>query len=49
MELIESINQAVNDFVWGIPMLVVLTLTGIILTLRNLSLIHIYHHLAQAL
>ena len=35
MELIESINQAVNDFVWGIPMLVVLTLTGIILTLRN--------------
>ncbi|MDY3014046.1 MAG: sodium:alanine symporter family protein [Evtepia sp.] len=32
MELIEKINGAVNSFVWGIPMLVLLVGAGIILT-----------------
>lgn len=30
--LIETINGAVNNFVWGIPMLVLLVGTGILMT-----------------
>ncbi len=32
MQLIESVNSAVNNFVWGLPMLVLLVGTGILMT-----------------
>lgn len=32
IELITNVNKAVNDFVWGIPMLVLLVGTGILMT-----------------
>ena len=32
VELITEINSKVNDFVWGIPMLVLLVGTGILMT-----------------
>lgn len=32
MELIASINSAINGFVWGVPMLVLLVGGGILLT-----------------
>lgn len=32
MEMIASINKVVNDFVWGIPMLILLVGTGILMT-----------------
>lgn len=35
MALIESINSAINGFVWGVPMLVLLVGTGILMTLRT--------------
>lgn len=35
MELIASINSAINGFVWGVPMLVLLVGGGILLTIRN--------------
>ena len=34
MELIASINGAINNFVWGVPMLVLLVGGGILLTIR---------------
>lgn len=34
-EVVASINDAVNDVVWGIPMLVLIVGTGIFLTIRN--------------
>ncbi len=33
MQLIENVNSAVNNFVWGLPMLVLLVGTGILMTL----------------
>ena len=50
MALIESINSAINGFVWGVPMLVLLVGTGILMTLRTVacssasSLRHEEHH-----
>lgn len=35
MALIESINSAINSFVWGVPMLVLLVGAGILLTTRT--------------
>lgn len=35
VEAVESINGAVNGFVWGIPMLVLIIATGIIMTVRT--------------
>ncbi len=35
MDLIASINSAINGFVWGVPMLVLLVGTGILMTLRT--------------
>ena len=32
MHLIETVNSAVNDFVWGLPMLILLVGTGILMT-----------------
>jgi len=32
LQIIETVNSAVNDFVWGIPMLVLLVGTGILMT-----------------
>lgn len=51
MELIASINSAINGFVWGVPMLVLLVGGGILLTIRNrgvqfrkFGLCHEEHH-----
>ena len=38
MELIAQINGAVNGFVWGAPMLVLLIGVGILMTVRNRGL-----------
>lgn len=35
MALIETINSAINGFVWGVPMLFLLVGTGILMTLRT--------------
>ena len=35
MEFIKTINDAVNGFVWGLPMLVLLIGTGIMMTVRT--------------
>ena len=35
MELIAQINGAVNSFVWGAPMLILLIGVGILMTVRN--------------
>ena len=35
LDLVERINNAVNGFVWGIPMLVLLIGTGIMMTFRT--------------
>lgn len=35
METISSINQAINSFVWGIPMMILIVGTGIYLTVRT--------------
>ena len=45
VELITNVNSAVNGFVWGIPMLVLLVGTGILMTaLTNFfQLSHIRH------
>ena len=45
MQLIESINTAVNDFVWGLPMLVLLVGTGILMTILTgfFQISHIGH------
>ena len=45
VELITKINTAVNDFVWGIPMLILLVGTGILMTLltKFFQLSHIGH------
>ena len=45
LEFIENINNAVNGFVWGIPMLVLLIGTGIMMTFRTrfFQLTHIRH------
>jgi AGCS family alanine or glycine:cation symporter len=32
VQLIENVNSAVNNFVWGLPMLVLLVGTGILMT-----------------
>ena len=33
IEMVEKINGAINGFVWGIPMLVLLVGTGILMTI----------------
>ncbi len=38
MELIAQINGAVNSFVWGAPMLILLIGVGILMTVRNKGL-----------
>ena len=38
MELIQQINQAINDVVWGPPMLIMLIGVGILMTVRNKGL-----------
>ena len=45
MQLIENVNSAVNNFVWGLPMLVLLVGTGILMTLltRFFQVSHIGH------
>ena len=45
MQLIETINTAVNDFVWGLPMLVLLVGTGILMTVltKFFQISHIGH------
>ena len=35
MAIIETINSAINSFVWGVPMLVLLVGAGILLTCRT--------------
>ena len=35
MAIIETINSAINSFVWGVPMLVLLLGAGILLTCRT--------------
>ena len=39
MELIAQINGAVNSFVWGAPMLILLIGVGILMTVRNKGLL----------
>ena len=45
VDLITKVNTAVNDFVWGIPMLILLVGTGILMTLltKFFQLSHIGH------
>ncbi len=45
VELITNVNSAVNGFVWGIPMLVLLVGTGILMTAltKFFQLSHIGH------
>ena len=45
MEFIKTINDAVNGFVWGLPMLVLLIGTGIMMTFRTgfFQLTHFKH------
>lgn len=45
VELITNVNNAVNGFVWGVPMLVLLVGTGILMTVltKFFQLSHIGH------
>ena len=45
VELITNVNSAVNGFVWGVPMLVLLVGTGILMTIltKFFQLSHIGH------
>ena len=45
LDFIENINNAVNGFVWGVPMLVLLIGTGVMMTFRTgfFQLTHIRH------
>lgn len=45
VELIANVNSAVNGFVWGVPMLVLLVGTGILMTIltKFFQLSHIGH------
>lgn len=45
VELITNVNSAVNGFVWGVPMLVLLVGTGILMTVltKFFQLSHIGH------
>lgn len=45
MKIVGKINGAVNDFVWGLPMLVLLVGTGIVMTLltKGFQLSHFVH------
>ena len=49
LKLVEQVNGKVNNFVWGIPMLVLLVGTGILMTLltRGFQLSHIKHWFAN--
>ena len=49
LKLVERVNGKVNNFVWGIPMLVLLVGTGILMTLltRGFQLSHIKHWFAN--
>ena len=49
LKLVEQVNGKVNNFVWGIPMLVLLVGTGILMTLltRGFQLSHIKHWFAH--
>ena len=45
VELIANVNNAINGFVWGVPMLVLLVGTGILMTIltKFFQLSHIGH------
>ena len=45
VELIANVNSAVNGFVWGVPMLVLLVGTGILMTIltKFFQLSHLGH------
>lgn len=45
VELITKVNGAINNFVWGVPMLILLVGTGILMTVltRFFQLSHIGH------
>ena len=45
VELITNVNNAINGFVWGVPMLVLLVGTGILMTIltRFFQLSHLGH------
>ena len=49
LKLVEQVNGKVNNFVWGIPMLVLLVGTGILMTLltQGFQLSHIKHWFAN--
>lgn len=51
VETITNVNSAVNDFVWGIPMLVLLIGTGILMTLltKVFQISHIGHWMKNTL
>ena len=51
IETITNVNSAVNDFVWGIPMLVLLIGTGILMTLltKVFQVSHIGHWMKNTL
>ncbi len=51
LKLIETLNDAVNGFVWGIPMLILLVGTGIIMTFvaKWFQVFHIRHWLKNTL
>ena len=51
MKLIEEINSAINNFVWGLPMLILLVGTGILMTVltRFFQVTHIKHWFSHTL
>ncbi len=51
MHLIETVNSAVNDFVWGLPMLILLVGTGILMTALTgfFQVTHIGHWFSNTL
>ncbi len=51
MQLIEQVNTAINNFVWGLPMLILLVGTGILMTVltRFFQVSHIRHWFGETL